>query len=228
MLEGLKKTLETQGYVFIPCWSAESKTEAIAKDIGKLLKISEINGHEHISNIQSLKPRTKKDGIKNQYSGYFGLDNFPLHTDLAHWFRPPRYILLRCIVGSSSVVTKLLPSMTVRRRLGDFTICKAVVKPRKNKLGNPNCLLPVSFKESDVQALRWDSIFLVPINKNSKKIYNFLTSKDVESDINPQLLKHPGDTLIIDNWTMLHGRSEVDNSSNDRLIERAYLTEIKI
>lgn len=154
MLEGLKHRLETQGYIFIPSWSLESETEAIAKDIGKLFKVSEINGYGHISNVQSLKPREKRDDIKNQYSGHFGLGNFPLHTDLAHWFRPPRYILLRCIVGSLSVVTTLLPNMTVRRRLGDSIMSKAVVKPRKNKLGKPNCVLPVSFKENGVQAFR--------------------------------------------------------------------------
>jgi len=228
MLEGLKNILETQGYIFIPCWSLESKTEAIAKDIGKLFEVSEINGYQHISNVQSLKPRAKRADIKNQYSGHFGLDDFPLHTDLAHWFRPPRYILLRCIVGSSSVVTKVLPCMTVRQRLGDSTIRKAIVRPRKNKLGIPNCLLPVSFTEHNVQSFRWDSIFLVPVNETAKEIYDFLTSKVVESDVDSQLLKNPGDTLIIDNWTTLHGRSQVEKSSNDRIIERAYLTEIKI
>lgn len=50
----------------------------------------------------------------------------------------------------------------------------------------------------------------------------------VESDVDSQLLKNPGDTLIIDNWTTLHGRSEVEKSSNDRVIERVYLREIKV
>jgi alpha-ketoglutarate-dependent taurine dioxygenase len=227
MFEDLRTILETQGYVFIPCWNPESQTEIIAKDIGKLFKISEINGYEHISNVQSLKPREKRDDIKNQYSGYFGLDNFPLHTDLAHWFRPPRYILLRCIFGSSSVATKLLSSANIRQKLGGFTIEKAIVKPRKNKLNIPKCLLPLSFKENNIQAFRWDSIFLVPINQASKEIYDFLTSKKIVNNVDCQLLKNPGDTLIIDNWIMLHGRSEVEKSSKDRLIERVYLTELK-
>lgn len=35
----------------------------------------------------------------NTYSGLFGLEEFPLHTDLAHWHSPPRYILLRVLTS---------------------------------------------------------------------------------------------------------------------------------
>jgi len=36
----------------------------------------------------------------NTYGGNYGLRKLPIHTDLAHWYRPPRYVLLRCIVGA--------------------------------------------------------------------------------------------------------------------------------
>lgn len=40
------------------------------------------------------------------------------------------------------------------------------------------------------------------------------------------LLNQPGDTLLIDNWQMLHGRGEVLAQGTIRRIERVYLSEI--
>lgn len=36
-------------------------------------------------------------------------------------------------------------------------------------------------------------------------------------------LGEPGDTLIIDNWRMLHGRSQLSVEHAGRVIQRAYL-----
>src|ERR1700756_5529428 len=44
----------------------------------------------------------------NTYGGNYGLGDLPLHTDLAHWHRPPRYVLLRAIRGSTLVSTRVL------------------------------------------------------------------------------------------------------------------------
>jgi len=40
------------------------------------------------------------------------------------------------------------------------------------------------------------------------------------------LLHEPGDTILIDNWQMLHGRSQVSAESTIRHIERVYLSEV--
>jgi alpha-ketoglutarate-dependent taurine dioxygenase len=39
-------------------------------------------------------------------------------------------------------------------------------------------------------------------------------------------LTSPGDTLWVDNWRMLHGRSAVTADQADRVIERAYFGEL--
>jgi Taurine catabolism dioxygenase TauD, TfdA family. len=51
----------------------------------------------------SSKPwfRAKTNEVRlNQYSGNYGLAEFPLHSDLAHWAVPPRYFMLRCVAGA--------------------------------------------------------------------------------------------------------------------------------
>jgi len=39
-------------------------------------------------------------------------------------------------------------------------------------------------------------------------------------------LTSPGDTLVIDNWRMLHGRSAVPRDGLQRHVERAYLGKL--
>jgi hypothetical protein len=40
------------------------------------------------------------------------------------------------------------------------------------------------------------------------------------------LLNEPGDTVLIDNWRMLHGRSQILAQGKVRHIERVYLSEV--
>lgn len=37
---------------------------------------------------------------------------------------------------------------------------------------------------------------------------------------------HDGDTLIVDNWRFLHGRSSVKQADLDRRLERVYISEL--
>jgi L-asparagine oxygenase len=36
-------------------------------------------------------------------------------------------------------------------------------------------------------------------------------------------LREPGDTLIVDNWRLLHGRSRITFDATARVLKRAYL-----
>lgn len=226
--EYIKKTIRDQGYIFISNWYPEKDTEYIANMAGTYLRISGLSKHSNIPDIQSLKPRNKSADLRNQYSGYFGLECFPFHTDLAHWHYPPRYILLRCVKGTSSVATTMISTSALFSKLGLDIFKKAVVIPRKTNASGITCALPVIFNDRNLLGVRWDSLFLVSINNASKKIHKFMTSDSIgEIDIKYEYLQEPGDTLIIDNWKMLHGRTSVDKNSLDRIIERAYLNNIK-
>lgn len=75
----------------------------------------------------------------------------------------------------------------------------------------------------DTEILRWDSLYLKPASHIGKlaftKIHEFLDS------ITPTTvaLVEEGDTMVIDNWRMLHGRSAVMESYRNRHLERVYL-----
>ena len=69
--------------------------------------------------VQTLRPIEKDVSPPNTYSGNYGTDEFPLHTDMAHWAVPPRYLLLRCVIGAASVATRLLDGRQLVATIGD-------------------------------------------------------------------------------------------------------------
>jgi L-asparagine oxygenase len=95
----IKQEIREKGYIFLPEWNVNKSTLELAKLVGSVMRISNFSGLEFIPDVQVLRPREKSDLLLNQYSGQYGLDKFPLHTDLAHWSRPPQYLLLRCLKG---------------------------------------------------------------------------------------------------------------------------------
>jgi hypothetical protein len=83
--------LETDGFVVFRGLWADAMSLEVADQLGIIDKV------EGLATVQTLIPRKVSSSPPNTYSGNFGHAEFPLHTDLAHWALPPRYLLLRCI-----------------------------------------------------------------------------------------------------------------------------------
>jgi L-asparagine oxygenase len=75
--------------------------------------------------------------------------------------------------------------------------------------------------------MRWDSAFLIPVNESAVQISDAIASLDSGNNHGVDLtLENYGDTLIIDNWRMFHGRSSVPSGSATRALERIYLSSL--
>ena len=175
-----------------------------------------------VAEVQVLTPHHTAHATPNTYSGNFGTQAFPLHTDLAHWFLPPRYFALRCIIGSRQVSTSLVDVKDLISVVGRRNLTRALVRPRRPLKHNRPLLRLLSRREDGSELFRWDSLFVVPATNESQVICE--TVANVLASINPKevWLENPGDTLIIDNWRMLHGRSQVSTGDELRRVERAY------
>ena len=175
-----------------------------------------------VAEVQALTPRQREDATPNTYSGNFGVQVFPLHTDLAHWFLPPRYLALRCVVGSKHVSTNLVDVNQLISIVGHQHLMRALVRPRRPLKRNRSLLRLLSRSEDGSELFRWDSLFVVPGTRESQVICD--TVARTLTSIKPMevFLKNPGDTLILDNWRMLHGRSQVSGEDSLRRVERAY------
>ncbi|MBC7101607.1 MAG: TauD/TfdA family dioxygenase [Parvibaculum sp.] len=83
------------------------------------------------------------------------------------------------------------------------------------------------FNEHGSTGYRWDSIFLSPVNGASQAVNEYMFQAAPQSPALVEVsLSRPGDTLIVDNWKCLHGRSAVPPEAVGRRVERVYMSEI--
>ena len=183
---------------------------------------------EGLNPVQTLAPHPSEQAPPNTYSGNFGTAEFPLHTDLAHWATPPRFVALRCLRGGDRVTTRVLDGRMLIETLGVEALRMALVQPRR-PLRNGKQLLRLleRFGDRDEFLLRWDNLYLRPATRLSQGIFADALNLLSCISIVEVLLLDPGDTLIIDNWRTLHGRSSVPENSLGRHIKRSYIKELR-
>lgn len=194
----------------------EESTLDVAQRIGSVFKVPTM------PLVQTLTPRLKENEQENTYSGNFGIGEFPFHTDLAHWYVPPRFLFLRCVFPAPNVETKLIDGNDVWAEIESSVLSRSHFKPRKRLDRTSNIL---KIKEGEI--FRWDSIFIEPANTNAEKLKvaiegHINSAKSIKLNLDKE-----GDCLLIDNWRMLHGRGAIGAESMDRKIERVYLNEVK-
>ena len=220
--------IRINGYVQLPSWRTNETTITVGRSLGAVVDLRDLLPRSSIPTVQILQPRNKSRTLENQYSGSYGMGEFPLHTDLAHWARPPRYMVLRWMKGVADVATMLLPSSAVTRQLGSNALKRALARPRRAIPNRRQCLLPLSFSEGHAQGFRWDPLFLIPMNGAAQQVEEIMSANAwSQADLIVLKLVNPGDTLILDNWRFLHGRSKVSPSEVGRRLERVYLSELQ-
>lgn len=210
----LLNELKKNGYVVISS-DANISTLEVAEEIGDVFKVSTM------PLVQTLTPRLKENEHENTYSGNFGVNEFPFHTDLAHWYIPPRFFLLRCIIPGSNVHTKLIDSKSLCDSFDSIALSRSHFKPRK-KLDRTTNILKI--KEDEV--FRWDSIFIQPANKSAEELSLLIEEKLRSTRCIKISLDQKGKCLLIDNWRMLHARDPIPKESMNRKIERIYFEEV--
>ncbi len=217
MTAEIKNSIIDCGYAFLRKIYLDLNTSEVASILGKPM-VPWVGGL-----VQNLTPRA--ESTPNTYSGIYGLGHFPFHTDLAHWRRPPRYLLLRCIRGYEDVKTLLIDGRVILSAVTLDVMTRAIMKPRRPQ-NNAIHLLRLCEQVESGYRLRWDEKFLRPASRigeaASKQIRSVLCNTSTLS----AALIEVGDMLIIDNWRMLHARTPVQVGREDRLIQRVYLEEL--
>lgn len=214
----LAREVANRGYVFIPRHCPDLATVEAVSLLGVPITLADF------STVQGLRPREASDAAPNTYSGSFGVGEFPMHTDLAHWAVPPRYLVLRCIQGASEVATGVIDGKTLIDNIGITLLRRTLVQPRR-PLDNGKQLLRLvdRFDDCDAPVLRWDSIYLRPATAESQTTFMMVSSCIATMARNDVVLLAPGDTLVMDNWRMLHRRSPVPATAANRHIDRVYV-----
>ncbi|SFM04108.1 Taurine catabolism dioxygenase TauD, TfdA family [Bradyrhizobium sp. NFR13] len=217
--EHLRKTISDDGYIFLKQWHPEQPTQEIVSRLGRPLTFGKASSFHRIAPTASAPPNT--------YSGMYGLDSFPLHSDMAHWRKPPRYLFLRCFKGSRDVHTIVADGNEIVSRAMLTSMLTALVRPRRPQQGSLP-LLPLYRppRLDQPSMLRWDEKFIVPASRSGASAMRAIRIVLPIIQKTTVALADRGDTLVIDNWRMLHGRSVVPEAHVDRIIDRAYLEEL--
>jgi hypothetical protein len=176
--------------------------------------------------IHSLIPVEKNKSTPNTYSGIYGLQQFPLHTDFAHWRYPPRYLMLRCVVGFADVPTLLIDGARLARDIGEILLSRALVQPRRPVQGTMPLLRLYQRSETTDSILRWDDVFIRPASKVGEIGMAAMREGIWRSGPISIALANAADTLVIDNWRVLHSRSRILPGRETRNLQRAYLERL--
>lgn len=214
-------TIGVNGWVFIEEYEPDAESFRAFEGLGIVDRVEGLNP------IQKLVPKNREEAPPNTYSGNFGTAEFPLHTDLAHWAVPPRYLALRCQRGSPRIVTRICDSRGVTHSIGTERLRMALVQPRRPMRDQRQLLRLLDRTDDDLLfRLRWDEIYLKPATSIAIEVFHRIRSSLSTTAPQEIRLVRRGDTLIIDNWRCLHGRSSATNDSTPREIDRAYLSSL--
>jgi L-asparagine oxygenase len=213
----LKEQMLKQGFVFIPDHLSTATGTEVAQSFGDLLSLGEGDP------VHRLVVNEANNAPPNSYGGIYGIDRFPFHTDLAHWAHPPRFLLLRCLNGFEDVPTLLIDAFQLSDQVGRVLLGRALVKPRRPMNLKLPLLRILRTIGDDAVLFRWDEVFLQPCGTAGRQ--GVQAVKDYIAATRPTtvMLVKRGDTLLVDNWRMLHARSRIPPGCESRCIERAYL-----
>ncbi len=214
----VKEHVDREGCIFIEGYEPGRPSTEIAPMFGKVLSVWDDDDP-----VQELVPIGQHDAAPNTYSGIFGRDQFPFHTDLAHWRDPPRYLMLRCVKGYADIPTPVIDGHDLVQAIGTDLLNRALVKPRRPRGGSFSMLTLREPEGNRAALLRWDEVYLKPASKIGEQAFARIKVEIDSRNAIENTLTEPGDTLIIDNWRMLHARAPVPAGREDRLIERTYL-----
>jgi len=178
------------GYALLPAYEPFEAGELIAGRLGRLVRL----GVGPV--VHNLTPVAMEKSTPNTYSGIYGLKKFPFHTDFAHWRYPPRYLMLRCVVGFEEVPTLLIDSSHLVQRVGRSFLSRSLVRPRRPVRGK----LPLLRLHQTIgchSLLRWDEMFFRPASPLGNAGIQVLRPAIAgEIPISIPLAKR-GDTLIL-------------------------------
>lgn len=213
--------MDANGFAFINVEELTTRPEDLLMSLGQPVEI------EGVPRLQVLTPKESNNVSPNTYSGNYGMREFPLHTDLAHWYLPPRYLALGCIQGTESVGSLVYDSCKLIDVIGEQLLARAIVYPRRPIRNSLPLLRLLNRNIDNSLRFRFDSLFLKPANEFSLKALRAVKEHLLSCKPLRLMLNKPGDTILIDNWRMLHGRETVTASCQDRKVVRMYFSGLR-
>jgi hypothetical protein len=164
----------------------------------------------------TLSP-TETDAAKPQsLSKIHDFGEFPLHVDTAHWPTPCRYVMLACVSpGSADRPTFILD--TWRLPLTDLQTSLLHSTPLRVTNGRNSFFSTILSKSRSF--VRFDPGCMTSTSTDGSMALAVL-SRENWSDYIETVDWQAGKVVVINNWRLLHGRSQADHPDKDRKLLR--------
>lgn len=174
--------------------------------------------------ISALKPIPAEAAASATASHRYGTGEFPLHTDLAHWPTPARYLVMANLNVVSQTPTLLLDTKADRALEELRPLAKRAIWSISKARRAFACT--IIFGQGKAEGLRWDENVMSPSNPAAEGLVNRLRSALRLSDrVNLPSIRwnHPGRALVVDNWRVLHARPAVPVADHTRTLHRVFV-----
>jgi hypothetical protein len=129
------------------------------------------------------------------------------------------------LLGYPDLPTLVIDGRALVEQLGAELAGRAVVRPRRPQDGDLR-LLRLLKDHSGTPLLRWDTLFLKPASRIGVEALAEMSRLIDAASVTAVGMTECGDTLVIDNWRMLHARPAVAPDRRDRCLERVYLRSL--
>jgi alpha-ketoglutarate-dependent taurine dioxygenase len=168
------------------------------------------------SPVEILTPIEMNKAKPSSPSRMFGLGALPLHTDTAHWIEPCRYIVLGCVSpGQCGRKTVLADSSA----LDINEEMQQILRDCQYRVLNGRRSFFASVQGPEGSFFRFDQACMVPIDVRSRIALERVGS--AVFDLPTEKVNWvKGQVLVIDNWRILHGRSDPSSSGVGRVLAR--------
>jgi hypothetical protein len=166
--------------------------------------------------VERLAPQAPDTAKPKSLSALHGRGSFPLHSDGAHWLKPPRFLLLACAKpGEVPVPTLLQRFSDLGMSDSESKLCESATFLIRN--GRRSFYSTVSGNRPFV---RFDEGCMMPIGPDGEKAVRTITASAAHAKPT-EIHWEAGDIWVIDNRRVLHGRGHATaQASHDRLLFR--------
>lgn len=167
------------------------------------------------SHVSILKPKSVEDAKPASLSARVGMGEQPLHTDGAHLFQVPDFVVLWAREPNHTATRIWDPRSSIRAEgmNGIFVISS----------GTRTWLAPAIAAGQ----LRFDPLCMIPADLAARDLSESLQNPDKQA-VQEVDWNKPGQILLLRNRAVLHGRAKVaPGDENRELVRLAYVRETK-
>lgn len=211
-------TLNARGWIEISDIHSPDEMLSLAAQLGDIVH------QESRPPISTLKPTPTEAAASATASQTYGTGEFPLHTDLAHWPTPARFIVMGNLSVESQTPTLLLDTR------GDIALRdlrslakRAIWEVSKARRAFACTML---FAHGGTEGFRWDQNVMRPLNQTAADLAQRLRSElslTRRENLHSVQWQGKGHALIVDNWRMLHARPSIPTSDLMRTLHRIFV-----